>query len=271
MIQRCLFGQKDISGQVDLFFCIGHPWLSSVYLLRYPKICQVANIWNPDFQYMPGIYHVYPRHMPMSHQYAWYIRGISMYILCISNVVDIRGISKDKPCISTEDIRGISLYIHGISVDVYTWYIRGISMYIPSFLFLDFLAGPCCWSHSMRTLVLVIKIGIFHAPPWQLCHGKRRPTKGSSFPVPRGLSRGRGLPAPRGAAGRFRGGRLGSLVFVTMRRSGVVAVAAAAAAAAAAAVATAVSCGGCGGGGGGAGFFPGVVAFNDLWPCQCWG
>jgi hypothetical protein len=170
--------------------------------------------------YIPGIWEC--------HQYAWYIHGISMYIHGISNVVDIPCISKDIPCISKdipcisiEDIHGISLDIHGISEDVYTWYIRGISMYIPSFFCLDFWAGPCCWSQSMRTLVLVIKIGLFHAPRWQLCgnlcHWKRRPTKGSSCLVPWVLSPGGGLPAPRGAAGRFRGGRLGSLVFVSMR------------------------------------------------------
>jgi hypothetical protein len=61
---------------------------------------------------------------------------------------------------------GYTWYIHvytwyyGISFDVYTWYIRCISMDIPSFLFPDFSAGLCCWSHSMRTRVLVIKIGL---------------------------------------------------------------------------------------------------------------
>jgi hypothetical protein len=132
-----------------------------------------------------------------------------MYIHGISNVVSgytLHGIStgKDIPCISIEDIHGISLYIHGISEDVYTWYIRGISMYIPGFVCLEFWAGPCCWSQSMRTLVLVIKIGLFNAPPWQLCHWKRRPTKGSSFRVPLAPFPGGGLPAPRGAAGHGR-------------------------------------------------------------------
>ncbi len=70
------------------------------------------------------------------------------------------------------------------------------------------------WSHSMRTRVLVIKIGLFHAPPWQLCLGIRLPTKGSLL-----LSPHRGLGwrlALRGAAGRLRGGLLGGLVLVTM-------------------------------------------------------
>jgi hypothetical protein len=104
--------------------------------------------------------------------------------------------------------------IHGISFDVYTWYIRCISVDIPSFIFPDFLAGPCCWSQSMRTRVLVIKIGLFHAPPWQLCLGKRWPTKGSLL-----LSRCRGRRwrlALRGAAGCLRGGRLGGLVLITI-------------------------------------------------------
>ncbi len=44
------------------------------------------------------------------------------------------------------------MYTHGIYV-VYTW----IFLDIPSFLKPDFAAGPCCWSHSMRIRVLVIK------------------------------------------------------------------------------------------------------------------
>ena len=163
---------------------------------------QLMHIWNPDFQYMPGIYHVYPRHMPMSPiclVYTWYIHVYTMYIQC-------RGY--------TWYIRGISMYIHGISFDVYTWYIRCISVDIPSFLFLDFSAGPCCWSHSMGTHVLVIKIGLFHPPPWQSCLGIRRPTKGSLLLSPSSGRRWR--LALRGAAGRLRGGRLGDLVLVTM-------------------------------------------------------
>jgi hypothetical protein len=148
-------------------------------------------------------------------QYVCDIHSISMYIHGISDVADIHGISKDIPCIAIEDIHGVSLDIPCISEDVYTWYIRGISMYIPSFVCLDFWAGPCCgWSQSMRTLVLVIKIGLFHAPPWQLCLGIRRPTKGSLLLSPRRGRRWR--LALRGAAGRLRGGRLGGLVLVTM-------------------------------------------------------
>ena len=67
------------------------------------------------------------------------------------------------------------MYIHGIYV-VY----RGISMDIPRILKPDFAAGPCCWSHSMRTRVWVNQECLFHAPPWQLRQGTRRPTKGST-------------------------------------------------------------------------------------------
>jgi hypothetical protein len=67
------------------------------------------------------------------------------------------------------------MYIHGIYV-VYPWKFLDI----PSFLKPDFAAGPCCWSHSMRTNVWVIKNVLFHAPPWQLCQGKLLPTKGST-------------------------------------------------------------------------------------------
>ncbi len=135
----------------------------SVYAWYIPCISQTyasGNVTNMSGLYVvyPCIYMVYPR--GQCRGYTWYIQGYTMYI--------------------HEDIHGISLYIHGISEDVYTWYIRGISMYIPGFVCLDFWAGPCCWSQSMRTLVLVIKIGLFHAPPWQLCHWKRRQTKGSS-------------------------------------------------------------------------------------------
>jgi hypothetical protein len=137
------------------------------------------------------------------------------HIPWISNVVDIHGISMDAiPRISTKYIRGLSMYIHGISFDVYTWYMRCISMDIPSFLFPDFLAGPCCWSHSMCTRVLAVKVGFFPAPPWQLCLGKRLPTKGSLLLSPR---RGRGWRlALRGAACRLHSGRLGGLVVITL-------------------------------------------------------
>jgi hypothetical protein len=126
----------------------------------------------------------------------------------------IHGRDSDIPHISTKYICGIFMDIHGISFDVLvcTWYIHVISMDIPRFLNLDFSAGPCCCSLSMliRLWVLksvystarcfflttsgalpfaappatvwVIKSVLFHAPPWQLCQGKRRPTKGCSLP-----------------------------------------------------------------------------------------
>ncbi len=73
---------------------------------------------------------------------------------------------------------------------VCTWYIIVIYS-IPSFQKPDFrvAAGPsCCWSHSIRTRVWVIKSlsVLFHAPPcqWQVrqpdSEGKRLPTKGST-------------------------------------------------------------------------------------------
>ncbi len=200
-------------------------WLLTCYESNpISKITSISklmlNIWNPYFQYMPGIYYVYTKHMPMSPiclVYTWYIHVYTMYIQC-------RG--------HTWHIRGISMYIHGISFDVYTWYIRCISVDIPSFLFLDFSAGPCRWSHSMRTRVLVIKIGLFHAPPWQLCLGIGRPTKGSLLLLSPRRGRRWSL-ALRGAAGRLRGGRLGGLVLVTMPWCVVLAAAAAAAFAAA--------------------------------------
>jgi hypothetical protein len=71
------------------------------------------------------------------------------------------------------------MYIHVIYV-VYC----GISMDIPSFLKPDFSAGQCCWSHSMRTRVWVIKSVLFHAPPWQMRLETRQPKKGSSLLLP---------------------------------------------------------------------------------------
>ncbi len=77
------------------------------------------------------------------------------------------------------------MYIHGIYM-VYC----GISMDNPSFLKPDFAAGPCCWSHSICTRVWVIKSVLFHAPPWQLCQGKRLPQKAHHlfFPPRQSLS-----------------------------------------------------------------------------------
>ncbi len=112
--------------------------------------------------------------------YTWYILGYTIYI---HQTGYHDGISLDIPCISTKYIHGISMNIHGISFDVYTWYIRGISWYIHGYSYFlkpDFAAGPCCWSNSMRTRVWVIKSVSLHLPPWQLCQGKRQPTKGST-------------------------------------------------------------------------------------------
>ncbi len=58
---------------VYLWICqyeICHPWMSwdilSVLKYRFNPACVgvYKHIWNPDFRYMPGIYHVYPMYMP---------------------------------------------------------------------------------------------------------------------------------------------------------------------------------------------------------------
>ncbi len=72
--------------------------------------------------------------------------------------------------------------------------VHGIYVVYPSpWIFLAFYnqisrpPGPCCWSHSMRTRVWVIKNVLFHAPPWQLCQGIRRgPQKAHIFFLPAG-------------------------------------------------------------------------------------
>ncbi len=108
---------------------------------------------------IPWIYHGYPwRWIYMAYPwiYHWYQHSIYMVYPWISMVYPL-------------------MYKHGIYM-VYPW----IFLEIPSFLKPDFAAGPCCWSHSMRTRVWVIKSVLFHAPPWRLCQGKRWPTKGST-------------------------------------------------------------------------------------------
>jgi len=133
--------------------------------------------------------------------YTWYIHGISMVILCISISGYTMYIHRNG---CTWYIHGYTMYIHTVYtskwyIHGYTWiymvyhlmYIHGIYVVypwifldIPSFLKPDFDAGQCCWSHSMRTRVWVIKSVLFHAPPWELWQGKRQPTKGSTLLQP---------------------------------------------------------------------------------------
>jgi hypothetical protein len=75
-------------------------------------------------------------------------------------------------------------------------------MDIPSFLKPDFSAGQCCWSHSMRTRVWVIKSVLFHALPWQLRQGKRLPTPQKAQPD----CRQRSLPVDGGGGDGSGGG-----------------------------------------------------------------
>ena len=89
-------------------------------------------------------------------------------------------------------------YIHGISFDGYTWYILGypwISLDIPVFLNPDFSAGPCCWSHAMRTRLWVINSVLLHTPLWQSCQGKRWSTKGPLLCLLPGRGAAAGLAA----------------------------------------------------------------------------
>ncbi len=99
--------------------------------------------------------------------YTWYILGYTMYIM----------IQLYWPSIYMVYPYMVYhwMYMHGIYV-VYC----GISIDIPSFLKPDFAAGPCCWSHSMRTSVWVIKSVLFHSPSWQVRQGKRLPANGST-------------------------------------------------------------------------------------------
>jgi hypothetical protein len=119
----------------------------------------IYHVYLSDWIYMvyPWIYHVYPP--------TWSIYMVYPWIYMVYHL----------------------MYIHGIYV-VYC----GISMDIPSFLKPDFVAGQCCWSHSMHTRVWVIKSVLFHKPPWQVLQGKRLPIKGSTrlqFPACRWSTR----------------------------------------------------------------------------------
>ena len=129
--------------------------MATVFITTLSSGTPISSIYMGYTMYIPCICR--------PDRYTWDMHGISMDIPRISNGVDIRDISMDIPCIFTIYILGISMDIHGISFDVYPWYIRGISMDSPRFLNPDFspAAGPCCWSHSMRTQVWVIRV--FHS------------------------------------------------------------------------------------------------------------
>ena len=140
-------------------------WYLCRRLHEYDIICvctyHLHNIWNPNFWYMPGICLVYTIHMVSSSicmVYVWYIHGIYLDIPYISKAVDIPCIYHVYPSIYMVYTQSIYMvytwiymvyhltYIHGISLDIPCIY-----LYIPSFRKPDFSAGPCCWSHSMRT------------------------------------------------------------------------------------------------------------------------
>ena len=115
----------------------------------------------------------------------------------------------------------------------------------------------------MSTRLWVVKSVLFHAPPWQLCQGKRWSTKGSLL-LP---------PAICLSGGRLGGGRF----LFTRPRFVIVLIAAAvdvassvATSVAAAASVVAAAAAASGGGGCGAAFFPGFVAFEDFLPRELW-
>ena len=127
----------------------------------------MPGIYHPygNVIHMDGIYMVYPR---IYHVYTWqwiyhvYPRIYMVYTLRICPVY--------------------AWYMPDISFHGNTWYILGypwISLDIPVFLNPDFSAGPCCWSHAIRTRLWVINSVLLHGPPWQSCQGKRWSTKGS--------------------------------------------------------------------------------------------
>ena len=151
----------------------------------------------------------------------------------------------------------------------YPW----IYLDIPSFLKPDFSAGPCCWTHSMRTRLLVVKSVLLHAPPWQLCQGKRWSTNGSLPPLP-WLTQ---PPALRLCGGRLGGGRFlftrprSVVVFVFVFVAVAVAITSAVAAlVAVAASSTTAAASASGGGGCGAGFFTGFVALETFLSFEQW-
>ena len=128
------------------------------YTMYIPGICSPQRYpWI--YMVYPWIYHVYPAvWIYMVYPWIYHVYPSSIYMVYAWIYMVYHW-----------------MYIHGIYV-VY----RGISMDIPRILKPDFAAGPCCWSHSMRTRVWVNQECLFHAPPWQLRQGTRRPTKGST-------------------------------------------------------------------------------------------
>ena len=137
-----------------------HTRLNDVHTCLYPSMYIHIYHLEPRF-------YVYTWNIPcISHVYAVLIDipRISMYIHGYTRYIQRGGYTwyiHGYPCISIMYIPRIYMDIHGISIDVYPWYIRGISMDIHRFLNPDFSAGLCCWSHSMRTQVCVIRV--FHS------------------------------------------------------------------------------------------------------------
>ncbi len=115
----------------------------------------ISSIYMGYTMYIPCISHVYAD-LTDIHRIYTDIHGYTMYIQRSGYTWYIH--HDGYPCISIISIPRISMDIHGISFEVYPWYIRGISMDIPRFLNPDFSAGPCCWSHSMRTQICVIRV-----------------------------------------------------------------------------------------------------------------
>jgi hypothetical protein len=110
------------------------------------------HVYPTDWMYMvySWIYHVYPPSMYMVYPWIYMVYHL-MYIL------------------------GIYVLYCGISMDIH------------SFLKPDFDAGPCCWSHSMRTRVWVIKSVSCHGDTMAIVPGekaahKRLTTSSSSSP-----------------------------------------------------------------------------------------
>jgi hypothetical protein len=107
-------GQLHMAAAKHLVRCIqGSRELGIMYSKRSIRV-RIRRIWNPDFQYMPGICHVYPMHMPSSPiymEYTWYILVYTMDI-------------QRSEC--TWYIHGYTTYID----QVYTWYIHGYTWYI---------------------------------------------------------------------------------------------------------------------------------------------
>ncbi len=110
--------------------------------------------------------------------YTWYIHEYTMYIPRIGYAWYIYGYTMHIHKVYTWYIQGYTWYILWCMYMVYTLYIHGYS-----WIFLAFwnqISRPASAAGLIQCAHVCWWSRLFHVLPWQLCQGKRRPTKGST-------------------------------------------------------------------------------------------